>query len=87
MRSATFDGPAQAFTCAQAIEQAVADLGIQIWSGVHTGEVELDGDNVHGIAVHIAARVAALAGPSEVGSTGQHQVREPTEPGGTQRNS
>jgi len=63
---ATFDGPARAVTCARAIARAVADLGIQIRSGVHTGEVELDGDNVRGIAVHIAARVAALAGPSDV---------------------
>ena len=63
---ATFDGPARAVMCAQAIAQAVADLGIQIRSGVHTGEVELDGENIHGIAVHIGARVAALAGPSDV---------------------
>jgi len=63
---ATFDGPARAVTCAQAIAQAVADLGIHIRSGVHTGEVELDGDDVRGIAVHIGARVAALAGPSDV---------------------
>jgi class 3 adenylate cyclase len=63
---ATFDGPARAVTCAQAIAQAVADLGIQIRSGVHTGEVELDGDDVRGIAVHIGARIAALAGPSDV---------------------
>jgi class 3 adenylate cyclase len=63
---ATFDGPARAVTCAQAIAHAVADLGIQIRSGVHTGEVELDGDDVRGIAVHIGARVAALAGASEV---------------------
>jgi len=63
---ATFDGPARAVTCAQAIARVVADLGIQIRSGVHTGEVELYGDDVRGIAVHIGARVAALAGPSHV---------------------
>jgi class 3 adenylate cyclase len=63
---ATFNGPARAVTCALAIAQAVADLGIQIRSGVHTGEVELDGDDVRGIAVHIGARVAALAGPNDV---------------------
>jgi class 3 adenylate cyclase len=63
---ATFDGPARAVMCAQAIGHAVADLGIRIRAGVHTGEVELDGDAVHGIAVHIGARVAGLAGPSEV---------------------
>jgi class 3 adenylate cyclase len=63
---ATFDGPARAVRCAQAIMDAVRDLGIQIRAGVHTGEVEVDGDAVRGIAVHIGARVAGLAGPSEV---------------------
>ena len=63
---ATFDGPARAVRCAQAIGSAVRDLGIQIRAGVHTGEVELDGDAVRGIAVHIGARVAALGGPSDV---------------------
>ncbi len=63
---ATFDGPARAVRCAQAIGSSVRDLGIQIRAGVHTGEVELDGDAVRGIAVHIGARVAALSGPSEV---------------------
>ncbi len=52
--------------CAQAIDAAVHDLGLRIRAGVHTGEVELDGDAVRGIAVHIGARVAAMAGPSEV---------------------
>lgn len=63
---ATFDGPARAVRCAQAISGSIRDLGIQIRAGAHTGEVELDGDDVRGIAVHIGARVAALAGPSEV---------------------
>ena len=63
---ATFDGPARAIRCAQAIGASVGELGIQIRAGVHTGEVELDGNAVRGIAVHIGARVAALAGPSEV---------------------
>ena len=63
---ATFDGPARAVRCAQAIVASVRDLGIRIRAGVHTGEVELEGDEVRGIAVHIGARVAALAGPSEV---------------------
>jgi class 3 adenylate cyclase/pimeloyl-ACP methyl ester carboxylesterase len=63
---ATFDGPARAVRCAQAIGDSVRDLGIQIRAGVHTGEVELDGDHVRGIAVHIGARVGALAGPSEI---------------------
>jgi class 3 adenylate cyclase len=63
---ATFDGPARAVRCACAISDAVRDLGIQIRAGVHTGEVEVDGDAVRGIAVHIGARVAALADPSDV---------------------
>jgi class 3 adenylate cyclase len=63
---ATFDGPARAVRCAQAISTAIRPLGLQIRAGVHTGEVELVGDQIRGIAVHIGARVAALAGPSEV---------------------
>jgi len=63
---ATFDGPARAVHCAQAIAEAVRTLGLEIRAGVHTGEVELAGDGVRGIAVHIGARVGALAGPSEV---------------------
>ena len=63
---ATFDGPARAVRCAQAIVEAVRDLGIEVRAGVHTGEVEVDGDAVRGIAVHIGARVAALADPSQV---------------------
>jgi class 3 adenylate cyclase len=63
---ATFDGPARAVRCAEAIGEVVRDLGFEIRAGCHTGEVELTGDGVHGIAVHIGARVAALAGPSEV---------------------
>jgi class 3 adenylate cyclase len=63
---ATFEGPARAVRCGQAIAQAVRDLGIEIRAGVHTGEIELDGGDVRGIAVHIGARVGALAGASEV---------------------
>jgi class 3 adenylate cyclase len=63
---ATFDGPARAVRCAQAIGVSVRDLGMQIRAGVHTGDVEFDDGAVRGIAVHIGARVAALAGPSEV---------------------
>lgn len=63
---ATFDGPARAVRCALAIVQAVRDLGIDVRVGLHTGEIELDGDDVRGIAVHIGSRVGALAGPSEV---------------------
>ena len=63
---ATFDGPARAVRCARAIADAVSPLNIQIRAGVHTGEIELVGEDVRGIAVHIGARVGALAGPSEV---------------------
>ena len=63
---ATFDGPARAVRCAQAIGRGLADLGFEIRAGCHTGEVELVGNDVQGIAVHIGARIAALADPSEV---------------------
>lgn len=63
---ATFDGPARAVLCARAIRDAVGELGLQVRAGVHIGEVEVRGDDVGGMAIHIAARVAALAGPREV---------------------
>ena len=63
---ATFDGPARAVRCACAIAEAVRPLDIQVRSGLHTGEVEIADNDVQGIAVHIAARVSALAGPGEV---------------------
>jgi pimeloyl-ACP methyl ester carboxylesterase len=63
---ATFDGPARAIRCALAIKEAVRGLGLEVRAGVHAGEVELRGDDVGGIAVHIAARVAATAGANEV---------------------
>lgn len=63
---ATFDGPARAISCASAIRDAVEDLGLTIRAGLHTGEVEMAGGDVHGIAVHIAARIMALAAPGEV---------------------
>jgi pimeloyl-ACP methyl ester carboxylesterase/class 3 adenylate cyclase len=63
---ATFDGPARAIRSASAIAEAVQTLGLEIRAGLHTGEVELQGDDVRGIAVHIGARVGALAGASEV---------------------
>jgi class 3 adenylate cyclase len=63
---ATFDGPARAINCARAIRDAVQDLGLNIRAGLHTGEVEMADGDVHGIAVHIAARIMALAGPGEV---------------------
>jgi pimeloyl-ACP methyl ester carboxylesterase len=63
---ATFDGPARAVRCAQALATRSRDLGFEVRSGVHTGEIELIGDDVGGIAVHIGARVADVAGPGEV---------------------
>jgi pimeloyl-ACP methyl ester carboxylesterase/class 3 adenylate cyclase len=63
---ATFDGPGRAVRAAGAIREAVAELGLDVRAGLHTGEVELAGSDVRGIAVHIGARVAALAGAGEV---------------------
>jgi class 3 adenylate cyclase/pimeloyl-ACP methyl ester carboxylesterase len=63
---ATFDGPARAVRCAQAIVESVRPLGIEVRAGLHTGEVELRGEDIGGIAVHIGQRVSALAGPGEV---------------------
>jgi class 3 adenylate cyclase len=63
---ATFDGPARAIRCASAIAAAVGELGIAVRAGVHTGECEVLGDKVSGVAVHIGARVAAAAAPNEV---------------------
>jgi pimeloyl-ACP methyl ester carboxylesterase len=63
---ATFDGPARAVRCAVAVREAVRGLGLELRAGVHTGECELDGDKVRGIAVHTGARVASLAEPGEV---------------------
>ncbi|TMK35872.1 MAG: adenylate/guanylate cyclase domain-containing protein [Actinobacteria bacterium] len=63
---ATFDGPARAVRCAQAIGASVRELGMEIRTGCHTGEIELAAGDVRGIAVHIGARVSALAGPSEI---------------------
>jgi class 3 adenylate cyclase/pimeloyl-ACP methyl ester carboxylesterase len=63
---ATFDGPARAVRCASAIVEAVRSLGIEVRAGLHTGEVETIDGQVGGLAVHIGARVGAMAGPSEV---------------------
>jgi class 3 adenylate cyclase len=63
---ATFDGPARAIHCAQSILDGSDPLGIRVRAGLHTGECEAMGDDIGGIAVHIAARVSALAGPGEV---------------------
>ncbi len=63
---ATFDGPARAVQCAQDLRRAMAQVGLPIRAGLHTGEIEHRASDVGGIAVHIAARVAALAGEGEV---------------------
>src|SRR5262249_25508920 len=63
---ATFDGPARAIRCACAIRDNLRDLDLNVRAGLHTGECERDGERVTGIAVHIGARVAAMAGPGEV---------------------
>jgi pimeloyl-ACP methyl ester carboxylesterase len=62
----TFDGPARAARCALEAAQVVRPLGLEIRAGLHTGEVELAGDKVRGLAVHIGSRIASLAGPGEV---------------------
>ncbi len=67
---ATFDGPARAMRCALRISEAVRELGLEVRAGVHTGEVEVHGLSVTGIAVHVAARVAARARSGEVLVTG-----------------
>jgi class 3 adenylate cyclase len=63
---ATFDGPARAIHCAVAVRDAVRNLGLEMRAGLHTGEIELMEDDLSGIAVHIGARVSAMAKPGEV---------------------
>ena len=63
---AAFDGPARAVRCALSAGDAVRQLGVEIRAGIHTGECELDGPKIRGIAVHTGARIASLAGPGEV---------------------
>jgi len=63
---ATFDGPARGVRCACAIAEEVRPLGVEVRAGLHTGECEMMGDDVGGIAVHIGARIASLAGANEV---------------------
>jgi class 3 adenylate cyclase len=63
---ATFDGPARGIRCGRAIVDAVRGVGLDVRAGLHTGEVELAGEAVRGIAVHTGARVAGEAGPGEV---------------------
>jgi class 3 adenylate cyclase len=63
---ATFDGSTRAIRCAQAIAIAASSLGVEVRGGAHTGEVQLQGDDIAGIAVHTCARVCALAAPGEI---------------------
>jgi class 3 adenylate cyclase len=63
---ALFEAPAQAVSCASAIVAAVGRIGMQVRAGVHTGEVELTGDHVRGITVHVGARVVGHAAPNQV---------------------
>jgi class 3 adenylate cyclase len=63
---ARFDGPARAIRCAQAIVAGARSHGLEVRAGVHTGEIELVGTDIAGIAVHIGARIGAMAGPGEV---------------------
>jgi class 3 adenylate cyclase len=63
---ATFDGPARAIRCALELREALQELGVELRAGLHTGECEAIGEDVGGLAVHIGARVGALAAPREV---------------------
>jgi class 3 adenylate cyclase len=63
---ATFDGPGRAIACAAALREQLGDIDLQIRAGLHAGEVEVRGDDVGGIAVHIAARILAEAAPGEI---------------------
>jgi class 3 adenylate cyclase len=63
---ASFDGPARTIRCALAMAEAIRALGIDLHLGLHTGECEVRGDDLGGLAVHIAARVGSLAQPGEV---------------------
>jgi class 3 adenylate cyclase len=63
---ATFDGPARGIRCATAIREAARAYDLEVRSGLHTGEIEVIGDDIGGLAVHIGARVGAIAGPGDV---------------------
>ena len=63
---ATFDSPGRTIECALAIRDALKAMDIDVRAGIHTGEIELRGDDIAGLAVHIGARVSGLAGPCEV---------------------
>ena len=63
---ASFDGTGRAIRCARAVVEDAVELGLSLRAGIHTGECELDGDRLRGVAVHIGARVASLAGDGEI---------------------
>ena len=63
---ATFDGPARAILCAEAIRDATRQLGLDLRIGIHTGECEIRGDSLEGLTIHIAARVSGLAAGGEI---------------------
>jgi len=63
---AVFEGPTRAIRCGQSIQHEASGLGLELRGGAHTGEVELDGDAIRGIAVHTAARICAGAGAGEL---------------------
>jgi class 3 adenylate cyclase len=63
---ATFDGPIRAVRCAEELRRELSSLGLAIRAGIHTGEVEVRGEDIGGMAVHIGARIEALAGSGEV---------------------
>jgi len=63
---AMFDGPARAIRCATAVRESVSVLGLHIRAGIHTGEVEIDGEGISGVGVHIGSRVAGLAGSDQI---------------------
>ena len=67
---AVFDGPARAIRCAQGVRGALFEQGLEIRAGVHTGEVEVLGDDIGGVAVHVAARIMGLARPGELLASG-----------------
>ena len=67
---AVFDGPARAIRCAQGVRGALRDQGLEIRAGVHTGEVEVLGEDIGGVAVHVAARIMGLAEPGELLASG-----------------
>ncbi len=67
---ARFVAPAQAVRCAEAMVTTAASFGLQLRAGLHAGEVELRGEDIGGLAVHIASRVSAMAAPGEVLVTG-----------------